>query len=158
MLQLCSDLRMPVAWDKLDGPATTITFLGIELDPHKQVLRLTQQKLQELTIELDLYLTYHISHSFTKRDLLSIMGKLSFAARVVPTGRLFLKCLIYLSTTARKLHHNVCLNSDSTANLNWWKHYLPTWNGVSSFFEPSSIPARDASGSWGLGAFRNGAW
>lgn len=31
-LSLCSELGMPLAHDKTEGPATKITFLGVELD------------------------------------------------------------------------------------------------------------------------------
>ncbi len=164
MLQLCHRLGIPVALDKLEGPSTTITFLGIEVDSTRQVVRLPPTKLQELVLELDMWLNAHTSRSVTKRELLSIIGKLAFAARVVPAGHLFLRRLIDLSTKARHLHHHVRLNSDSRADLLWWKHYLPTWNGVTTFLQPSWTPAADlelytdASGSWGLGAYFQGAW
>ena len=32
MLSVCNNLGIPVVIEKLEGPATTITFLGIEID------------------------------------------------------------------------------------------------------------------------------
>ena len=39
---------MPAATDKLESPASTLTFLGIELDSDKLQLCLPQAKLEEL--------------------------------------------------------------------------------------------------------------
>ena len=41
MLRVCERLGIPVALDKLEGPVTTITFLGITIDTTLQQLRLT---------------------------------------------------------------------------------------------------------------------
>ena len=106
MLRVCERLGIPVALDKLEGPATTITFLGITIDTTLQQLRLPPDKLQEMTLLIKSWLG---KHKTTKRDLLSLIGKLSFAAKVVPSGRLFLRRLIELSTTVSELHHRIHL-------------------------------------------------
>ena len=107
MLRVCERLGIPVALDKLEGPVTTITFLGITIDTTLQQLRLPPDKLQEMTLLIKSWLG---KHKTTKRDLLSLIGKLSFAPKVVPSGRLFLRRLIELSTTVSKLHHHIHLN------------------------------------------------
>eukprot|EP00731_Ephydatia_muelleri_P033508 Em0031g16a len=48
MLRVCERLGIPVALDKLEGPVTTITFLGITIDTTLQQLRLRPDKLQEM--------------------------------------------------------------------------------------------------------------
>ena len=52
MLQLCSTLGIPVATDKLEGPSTVITYLGIEVDYQRRELRLPPAKLNDLLQEL----------------------------------------------------------------------------------------------------------
>eukprot|EP00731_Ephydatia_muelleri_P014247 Em0007g1557a len=47
---VCEKLAIPVALDKQEGPATTITFLGITIDTTLQQLRLPPDKLQEMTL------------------------------------------------------------------------------------------------------------
>ncbi len=164
MRGLCQRLGIPIAHNKLEGPATRVTFLGIELDSVQQVVRLPVPKLRELLQEPDLWLRNHTSRSVTKRDLLSIIGKLAFAARVIPAGRFFLRRLIDRSTTVRRLHHHVRLDASTREDLLWWMRYLPTWNGTTKFLEPTWTPAQDlelftdASGSWGFGAYFAGAW
>ena len=161
MMQLCERLGVPVATEKCEGPATCITFLGIVLDSSLQQLRLPPEKLQEIS---SLTRSWLGLHKVTKRELLSLIGKLSFAAKVVPAGRLFLRRLIQLSTTARRLHHHIRLNSEARADIRWWNSFLPSWNGVAMFISPEWSDAdslqlfTDASGSLGYGAYFNGAW
>ena len=72
--------------------------------------------------------------------------------------------LIHLSTTARRLHHRIHLNTDARADVAWWDRFLPSWNGVAMCIAPDWRVAdsinlyTDASGSLGFGAYFNGAW
>ena len=101
-------------------------------------------------------------HKATKRDLLSLIGKLS-AAEVVPSGRLVLRRLIELSTTVSKLQNHIHLNVEAREDIIWWDRFLPSWNGESIFIDPHWNDAEtinlftDASGTLGYGAYFNGA-
>ena len=79
--------------DKLIGPVTVITYLGIQIDSDDMVIRLPAEKLSEL---LDLINVWHDGKKCTKQELLSLIGKHSFAAKVVQPGRIFLHRLIDL--------------------------------------------------------------
>ena len=46
--ETCTRLGMPLEEDKEEGPATEITFLGIELDTENQMIRLPDRKLVEI--------------------------------------------------------------------------------------------------------------
>ena len=63
-----------------------------------------------------------------KQELLSLIGKLSFASEVVHPRIIFLRRLITLSTSAKRLHHHIYLNKESQADNQWWIKFLPTWN------------------------------
>eukprot|EP00731_Ephydatia_muelleri_P037997 Em0622g3a len=99
-------------------------------------------------------------HKATKRELLSLIGKLSFA-KVAPAVRLFLCHLIDLSTTVRKLHHHISLNA-LASDVMWWESFLHLGNGVAIIVEPDKTEAdslqlfTDASGSLGFGTYFNG--
>ena len=156
-LRVCKQLGFPVA----EGPTTTLTFLGLELDTVLQQIRLPQAKLAEM-LEV---LTHWLHHNkTTKRELLSLIGKLAFAARAVPAGRLFLRRLITLSTKVRSLHHRVRLNEEARADICWWNSFLPTWNGTAAFLYPKTTDAHhlelftDASGTHEWGAYFQGSW
>ena len=160
-LQVASKLGVPVATEKVEGPITAMSFLGLILDSVKQEIRLPPDKLAELTHELDRWST---RRKATKRELLSLIGKLSFAARAVPAGRLFLRRLISLASTVAHLHHRIRLNAEARADITWWRTFLPTWNGTAKFIDPNSVQVTDmllytdASGSDGCGAYYQGAW
>ena len=104
VLSIFAHLGVPVADDKLIGPSHTITYLGIEIDAPSMSIRLPAKKLIELQFLLVSWLS---KKKCTKKELLSLTGKLFFAAKVVKPGRLFLRRLIDLSSSARKLHHHI---------------------------------------------------
>ncbi|KAL5515708.1 hypothetical protein EMCRGX_G000913 [Ephydatia muelleri] len=154
MLQVCEAMWIPVAMEKCEGPATCLTFLDSSL----QQLRLPPEKLQDISSLITSWLG---KRKATKRELLPLIGKL---AKVVPAGCLFLRRLIQLSTTVRKLHHHIHLNPEARADLPWWNSFLPSWNGISMFIAPewkdedSFQLYTDASGSFGFGVYLDGAW
>ena len=51
-LQVASKLGVPVAMEKVEGPLTAMSFLGLILDSVKQEIHLPPEKLTELTHEL----------------------------------------------------------------------------------------------------------
>ncbi|KAL5516679.1 hypothetical protein EMCRGX_G002077 [Ephydatia muelleri] len=56
VLLVCVLLGIPVASEKLEGPTTTLTFLGIVLDTLEQQLRLPRDKLQQRWCQQDVLL------------------------------------------------------------------------------------------------------
>ena len=67
----------------------------------------------------------------TKRQLLSLIGKLSFSCKVLPAGRIFLRRLIDLTTTVKQMHHHIRLTVEARLDLQWWLTFLPHWSGRS---------------------------
>ena len=160
MTDLCARVNAPLKHEKTDGPATTLTFLGIELDSVAMTGSISQTRKDELLQSLhDLVQR----HTCTKRSLLSLIGKLAFACKVVPPGRIFLRRLIDLSTTVSRLHHHITLNKEAKADLHWWLQFLPTWPGTSLLLQshwtlaPHMQLATDAS-DLGYGGFWAGRW
>ena len=154
-------LGVPLSWDKVEGPSTCLTFLGIEIDTIAWKLRLPPDKLHDLNTQL---LNRLRKKSCTKRQLLSLIGKMSFATKVLPAGRIFLRRLINLSTRTKVLHHRLHLNRDARADIHWWLTLLPQWNGSAPILEPEWTPSpnmhlyTDAAATYGFGAFFNNAW
>ena len=103
-LNTCQELGMPVAMKKVEGPATKLTFLGIQIDSVTFELSLPNEKLAR-TKQLVMY--WQVKQAATKQQLLSLIGSLSHAASVVVPGRTFLQCLIDTAKMAYKLQHFV---------------------------------------------------
>ena len=130
MLFLCNKINAPVKSSKVEGPSTTLTFLGILLDTTTMEASITQDRKQALLSEL-LYLRHR--QNCTKRELLSLIGKLSFCCKVLPAGRIFLRRLIDLSTTVSKLHHHLSLTVEAKLDLQWWLDFLSSGQEKASF-------------------------
>lgn len=160
-LALCEELGAQVSREKLEGPGTSIVFLGIILDTTNLELRLPDDKLQRLR---QLIQVWKGKRSCTKRDLLSLIGQLQHACKVVRPGRTFLRRMIELATVAKELHHHIRLNRGFKSDLEWWGLFLPTWNGITMMSsvcrtQPMTTVTSDASGGWGCGAFSSdGQW
>uniref|UniRef100_A0ABM0MR98 Uncharacterized protein LOC102804302 n=1 Tax=Saccoglossus kowalevskii TaxID=10224 RepID=A0ABM0MR98_SACKO len=158
MLNTCNHLGVPIAEEKIEGPATTLTFLGIELDSNAMVMRLPSEKMTDLTTTLPKWLN---RQSCTKRQLLSLIGTLSFACKCIPAGRIFLRRMIDLSTTTPHLTQIINLSDEFRLDVTWWCNFLPSWNGTASFLQPTWTAApdmhlyTDASATIGCGAFFN---
>ena len=89
-----SELGVPLAPDKVLGPSTSIVYLGIEIDSSAMTIRLPQDKFEELSASLQLWIS---RSKCTKRELLSLICVLSFACKVVKPGRMFLRRLMLTS-------------------------------------------------------------
>jgi len=114
LIALCKLLNIPLAEDKREGPTE---HLGILLDSAALEARLTADKLQKIKSSLRRWLyRYHC----TKQELISLIGTLSFAAKVVPTGRIFLRRMIDLSASAVHLQDTVTLNEGFRLDIHWW--------------------------------------
>ena len=133
MLQTCRDSGFSVQPSKVTVPSTVTEFLGIVIDTELQQLRISAERLTELSEELQAWLG---AKKATKRKLLSLIGKLSFAAAVVRTGRAFIGRLLGASKAAQALHHHVKLNEEARADLSWWASCIASHNGV-SYYNPS---------------------
>ena len=148
-----------LAEEKLEGPATIIIFLGILLDSGRLEARLPQEKLEELLQAVDDWLAHS---SGTIRGLVSLIGVLSFAAKVVPAGRTFIRQMLDLCEGHTNL--DAILELDQEFKLLRWKHFAAAWNGASFFLLPNWTPApdvelfTDSAGTIGFGAFFQGSW
>ena len=111
---------------KVVGPVTVLEFVGIILDTVKGEMRLSDEKIQALK---ELIQKGHTRKACTKRELLSLIGKLAHACKVVRPGRLFLRRMIETATKARQLEHWIRLNEQFRSDLAWWKAFLGMWNG-----------------------------
>ena len=159
---VCSELGVPIADHKRDGPTTCLVFLGIEIDTSAEQLRLPREKLQRLQSLLS---QWGDRRACSRRELESLVGLLNHACKVVRSGRSFLRRMIDLLHCA---HHPprrdvpIRLNTAFRSDLAWWQLFVSRWNGISFLPTPSHLPvvemATDASGSWGCGAWHQTAW
>ena len=152
-LSTLAALGIPVSMSKLEGPSTSVTFLGIVVDTARFELRLPEDKLSRIRA---LVTTWIRRRSGRRSDIESLLGHLSHAAIVVRPGRIFLRHLFSLMARVAQRHHFVHLDRVVKADLAWWDCFLQSWHGSSFIIPdgPASIQIHsDASGSFGCGAF-----
>ena len=80
VLSTFSELGLPVAENKLEGPSTCLTLLGFELASRAMEMRLPRVKLLDLQ---QMSLVWAGRCSCRKKELEYVVGKLSHASRVV---------------------------------------------------------------------------
>jgi len=160
-LDLCSYLGIPIAPEKTCGPATTLSFAGIELDSVSFEARLPLDKIDKCLSVISDFLT---RKKVTLKELQSLTGLLNFACSVVVPGRAFLRRLIDLTIGIRSPYHYIKLNREVKSDLKLWQSFFASFNGRSFFLEDvwdSSDKLElytDAAGSLGFGAVFGRKW
>ena len=127
-LQVFRVLGIPIELSKSEGPATTLSVLGIEIDTVAMQLRLPADKLRRLQ---EATAAWRGRKCCTKRELLSLIGSLQHAATVIRPGRSFVRRMIDLSCSRKHVEARIRLNREFRSDLEWWFHLAAVWNGVS---------------------------
>lgn len=153
-------LGIPLSLNKTVGPVTELEYLGIILDSTKMEARLPMDKVDRIRNVLISFLN---RKSCTKQELLSLLGHLNFASRVIYPGRAFVSYLIALSTTVKSLYHHIKLTYECRLDIKMWALFLEQWNGISFFLESQDTNAEDLqfftdATPTGFGGFYQGKW
>ena len=172
-------LGIPVSVEKLFGPVTRLPYLGIEVDTMSMTARLSDERLlqlQQLLRDWQLRCstgtassassassttTTRAAHaptaSATLGELQSLVGILSFAAKVVRPGRIFLRRMLDL-VAALDREERIAVSAFTTGtppstprigskgkryrlsagfilDLQWWSMFAGDWNGISLLYE-----------------------
>ena len=133
MLEVCDMCSFPINVNKLIKPTTQLEFLGIVIDSVDMCTKISVERMQEI---YSILFEWIGKTKCTKRQLLSLIGKLNYVSMVVSTGRTYLRRLIEASKSAKYLHQIVFLSNDAKCDILWWLNHLCIWNGVSIIPEP----------------------
>ena len=153
---ICQLLGIPLAIEKVEGPSTQLTFLGITLDTINMEARLPADKIARIKQMTTLWLT---KKNATERETLSLIGLLQHATKVVKCGRTFVSRMYATACKVKEMEFYTRLNKDFRSDLCCWHIFVKTWNGL-SLLRCVSLPLipyiyiqTDASGSWGVEVF-----
>ena len=158
--EVCVRLGVPLALEKVEGPSTCLTFLGITLDTSWMEIRLPEEKLLHIRNEI---LNWLPKKNATKREILSLVGLLQHATKVVKCGRTFVGWMYQYAAKVKEMSFFTRLTKEFKSDLYWWHFFLTCWNGLSllhssNFRQADHYIQTDASGSWGCGAFFENRW
>ncbi|KAM3921505.1 uncharacterized protein RB166_010897 [Leptodactylus fuscus] len=160
MVRVCRLFGVPLAPEKTEGPATVVKFLGIVIDTVRFECRLPEDKLRELR---DLVGVAIRRRKLRLRELQSLLGRLNFACRIMPMGRVFCRRLAAATAGVRRPLHFVRLHAGLREDLAVWGEFLARYNGRSLVMGPpvSNVDLElftDAAGGAGFGAYFQGQW
>lgn len=163
-LETFATLGIPLSANKLavDGtPRTAIKFVGILIDTDAMQLRLDPERLREIRTLIGEWLAR--THC-TVKELQKLIGKLSYASKMVHAARSFTRRLIdALRSATRAGQDTLRITPAFTADLQWWHRFAAAWNGVGMFYDEEWVSAAslhmhtDASGL-GYGAVFDRDW
>ncbi|CAG2233323.1 unnamed protein product [Mytilus edulis] len=106
MLYVFNSLKIPLSAHKTVGPSTSLEYLGIILDSMHMIAKLPDEKLVRIK---DILYSYLNRRSCTKREMLSLLGHLNYACKVIIPGRSFVSYLLTLAHSVKELYHHVTI-------------------------------------------------
>lgn len=143
-VQVLDDFGFAVAHHKTIRSVQSVEFLGILLDSIACTVSCPPHRLAELASLLSTAAQHGTRH--VVRFVLSLVGKLSFAAQVLPGARPFFRSLI---DATKGLHKRafIILPRSTLEDIAYWQRHLLTWNGRQSWRTPAApiVIATDAS-------------
>ncbi|GAU97793.1 hypothetical protein RvY_09027 [Ramazzottius varieornatus] len=104
---LCQHLGVPLDPEKTVLPTTRLEFLGVTLDTVEFTMSIPTSKIKD---PFD-YLTYFANRTEAyKRDILSLAGRLSWCTKCIPASRIFLRRVLDLAKSAKRLDQKIKLD------------------------------------------------
>ena len=131
LVELFTELGLPMNQDKLSPPTRTLTCLGVTIDLDKNVLYLEKNKMEEIYREC---LLTRSKKSLTRRQFQSLLGKLTYLHKCCKPARIFVNRILSLfreSAGAKRIH----LTQEFFMDLDWFITFLPKFSGSSKNFK-----------------------
>ena len=149
VLFIMRHLGIPIAPEKIEGPARLIVFLGILINLDAQTVSLDEKKLESIKkLISEWLLKTHCSYS----DIESLAGTLYWSTRVIRGGRTFLRRVI--EAKRNRPHRGLLpVEPDIREDLQWWSRFLLAFNGKSILPESdwtSSTASSTSEPRWAL--------
>ena len=120
--------------DKDSPPLTSMNCLGILVDTVAFTLEVPATHLTDLQAELT---TWQVASFFTKKQLQSLLGKLSFITVCVKPGRIFMPWLLNsLRECTQPAGQHYPISATMPLDIQWWLTFLPQFHRV-SLIKPS---------------------
>ena len=129
LYSLLQDLGLNISEHKLVHPTTKAICLGVEIDTEKFTISVPPQKLEEIRVACQDWLTKtHCS----KRELQSLLGRLLYITKCVRASRFFLNRMLTTLRLAHKLE-TIHLDTEFHRDVKWFAKLAHTFNGTAFF-------------------------
>jgi len=134
IIALCNDLGVPLSHNKIEGPDTTLTFLGLGIDTVAGIAFIPSAKREKI---MKILTAVHMQTHLLTKVLRSTLGSLYFLTRIIPQGKAFLRRGIQLLKGRNRFKSMIKTSIGWRNDIEWWLEWLPKWSGISTI---SSIP------------------
>ena len=134
------------ATEKAVEPTTRMEFLGNVVDSVKMTIEVSERRREEL---MSLLQKWRKCQKYSKKQMQSLIGKLSFITNCVRPGRIFLSRLIDSLHDCKEDYSNY-VTEEIRKDVNWWIGFLPGFDGTSILWledkwDYNELMATDAS-------------
>ena len=146
-----------ISYKKVRPPSRVQVYLGVEIDSVNMQLRLPQDKLDKLQVELDFF---YGRRRATKKQLQRLCGVLAHCSTLVRGGRTFSHKVISMLSCFTTKKRYVTLSNSFHEDLGWWRDFAVWFNGTAKVIQPpehTTMVCTDASGV-GFGAYTDVDW
>ena len=128
LVDLCSELGVPIQEEKTVHPTTCIVFMWITLDSELMEARLPHEKIIKIKEKINEMIN---CKKTTLRQLQSLIDLLNLACCVVPPGRAFLRRITDLTRGLKYPHHRRWVTKEAKEDLLAWLKFIVSFNGKS---------------------------
>ena len=135
MTFVMNNIGVKEAEDKAVPPKTRMEFLGNTMDTVKFTLEVSEHRRIELQSLLNLW---ENKQMYSKKELQSLIGKLSFITNCVRPDRIFLARMLESLRSCAEVHNKV--DCEMLKDIIWWRNFLPTFDGISILWLDDSLP------------------
>ena len=115
------------AVEKACEPSTRMEFLGTTIDTIKMTIEISPERLVEI---YDILQNWRNRSVATRREVESLIGKLSFVSNCVKAARVFMTRIID-SLATFSVHQNTEIPLEMHKDIEWWLKFIKQYNGIS---------------------------
>ena len=124
--QILKDFGLTAALDECSPPCTCMTFLGIEVNTIKMILKIPDKKWAKVLMILHEWETKQVA---SLKEVQKLAGLLNFVCRCVRSGRIYLsRILNFLRIFENKQSKPVTV--EVKEDIEWWKKFGSKHNGI----------------------------
>ena len=120
-LDVCEQIRFPVAIEKTYWGTTVLVFLGLLLDTQRQLVCIPTDKIAKAIELVNWFLS---KKKATLLQFQKLCGNLNFLCRCIVPGRAFLWRLYVAGNPQLKQHHHLKITQEHKLDLETWRFFL----------------------------------
>ena len=122
-LQICAEINFPVSLEKTEWASEIVTFLGLDLDGKKKLIRIPVEKVNRALVLVQKIIN-RPSKKSTLLELQSLCGFLNFLCKAIVPGRTFVRRMYLQGSHLTKPHHHFKIKEEFRQDLLIWEQFL----------------------------------